>query len=124
PPVLLRDGDVIAPGYDAELDELRAISSDATRFLDELEQRERARTGLTNLKVGYNRVHGFYIEISKAQARSAPADFIRRQTLKGAERFITPELKAFEDKVLSARDRALAREKQLYDELLDRLAEN
>src|SRR5690606_13450095 len=121
PPVLLRDGDVIAPGYDAELDELRTIATDASRFLTELETRERVRTGLQNLKVGYNRVHGFYIEISKAQARNAPADYVRRQTLKGAERFITPELKAFEDKVLSARDRALAREKQLYDELLDKL---
>ncbi|HEY8521751.1 MAG TPA: DNA mismatch repair protein MutS, partial [Gammaproteobacteria bacterium] len=123
PPVLLRDGDVIAPGYDAELDELREISRDATRFLNELETRERERTGIQNLKVGYNRVHGFYIEISRAAARSAPADFIRRQTLKGAERFITPELKEFEDKVLSARERALAREKLLYDGVLDRLAE-
>ncbi len=122
PPVLLRDGGVIAPGYDEELDELRTISTNADRFLDDLEQRERARTGIATLKVGYNRVHGFYIETSKTQAAAAPADYQRRQTLKGAERFITPELKQFEDKVLSARERALSREKHLYDDLLDRLA--
>jgi DNA mismatch repair protein MutS len=121
PPVLLRDGEVIAPGYDAELDELREISANASRFLDELEASERRRTGIANLKVGYNRVHGFYIEISKAQADAAPADYMRRQTLKGAERFITPELKQFEDKVLSAKERALAREKLLYEGLLDQL---
>ena len=121
PPVLLKDGGVIAPGFDAELDELRTISADANRYLDDLEQRERARTGLSNLKVGYNRVHGYYIEISKSQAQSAPDDYIRRQTLKGAERFITPEVKEFEDKVLSARERALTRERLLYEAVLDRL---
>jgi DNA mismatch repair protein MutS len=122
PPVLLRDGGVIAPGYDAELDELRAASTSADQFLSRLETEERKRTGLGNLRVGYNRVHGFYIEINKAQAKSAPAEYIRRQTLKGAERFVTAELKAFEDKILSARERSLAREKHLYDGLLDRLA--
>jgi DNA mismatch repair protein MutS len=121
PPVLIRDGGVIAPGWDAELDELRELSTAADRFLAELETRERERTGLPSLKVGYNRVHGYYIEISRAQARNAPTDYSRRQTLKGAERFITPELKAFEDKVLSARERALAREKGLYEELIETL---
>jgi DNA mismatch repair protein MutS len=120
--VLLRDGGVIAPGYDADLDELRNISTNADQYLEDLEARERTRLGLANLKVGYNRVHGFYIELTRAQAASAPADYIRRQTLKGAERYITPELKSFEDKVLSARERSLSREKQLYDELLDTLA--
>ena len=122
PPVLLRDGGVIAPGYDADLDELRRIATNADQYLEDLETRERARTGIANLKVGYNRVHGFYIELTRGQAASAPADYIRRQTLKGAERYITPELKDFEDKVLSARERSLSREKQLYDELLDLLA--
>ena len=121
PPVLLRDGGVIAEGYDADLDELRRISTNADQFLVDMETRERARTGIANLKVGYNRVHGFYIELTRGQAAAAPADYIRRQTLKGAERYITPELKEFEDKVLSARERSLAREKQLYDELLERL---
>ena len=123
PPVLIRDGGVIAPGWDAELDELRALSTEGDRFLAELETRERERTGLPSLKVGYNRVHGYYIEISRAQAKNAPADYSRRQTLKGAERFITPELKSFEDKVLSARERALAREKALYDALVETLLE-
>jgi DNA mismatch repair protein MutS len=123
PPVLIRDGGVIAPGYDPELDELRALSENADRFLTDLESRERARTGITNLKVAYNRVHGYYIEISRAQADRAPDDYTRRQTLKGAERFITPELKAFEDRVLSARERALAREKALYEALLAALLE-
>ncbi|OOG28115.1 DNA mismatch repair protein MutS [Thioalkalivibrio denitrificans] len=123
PPVLIRDGGVIAPGYDPELDELRALSENADRFLVDLETRERARTGIGNLKVAYNRVHGYYIEISRAQADKAPADYTRRQTLKGAERFITPELKSFEDKVLSARERALAREKALYEALLQALLE-
>ena len=123
PPVLLRDGGVIAAGYDAELDELRTISTHATQYLDDLETQQRARTGISNLKVGYNRVHGFYIEISNSHAASVPADYIRRQTLKGAERYITPELKEFEDKVLSAKERALGREKLLYDGLLERLAE-
>ena len=122
PPVLLRDGGVIAEGYDADLDELRRISTHADQYLEDLESRERARTGIANLKVGYNRVHGFYIELTRGQAAGAPPDYIRRQTLKGAERYITPELKDFEDKVLSARERALGREKQLYDELLDALA--
>lgn len=121
PPVTIRDGGVIANGYDVELDELIAISENAGDFLIRLEEQEKTRTGLSSLKVGYNRVHGYYIEISRAQAQQAPADYIRRQTLKNAERFITPELKAFEDKALSARERALAREKILYDALLDKL---
>ena len=123
PPVLVRDGGVIAPGWDAELDELRALSTEADGFLSALEARERERTGLPSLKVGYNRVHGYYIEISRAQAANAPADYARRQTLKGAERFITPELKEFEDKVLSARERSLAREKALYEQLVETLVE-
>ncbi|MAR91093.1 MAG: DNA mismatch repair protein MutS [Pseudomonadales bacterium] len=124
PPVVIRDGGVIAAGYDSELDELRGISENAGQFLLELEARERERTGISTLKVGYNRVHGYYIEISKAQARQAPQEYIRRQTLKNAERYITPELKAFEDKALSAKSRALSREKALYDELLERLGEH
>ncbi|NGX15256.1 DNA mismatch repair protein MutS [Wenzhouxiangella sp. XN24] len=123
PPVLIRDGGVIAPGWDAQLDELRALSTEADGFLADLETRERERTGLPSLKVGYNRVHGYYIEIGRAQAKNAPADYTRRQTLKAAERFITPELKDFEDKVLSARERALAREKALYDALVETLVE-
>ncbi len=119
PPVVIRDGGVIARGYDAELDELLALSENAGSFLVELEEREKKRTGFSTLKVGYNRVHGYYIEISRLQAQEVPADYIRRQTLKNAERFITPELKVFEDKALSSRDKALAREKVLYDELLD-----
>jgi len=118
PPMLIRDGGVIAEGYDAQLDELRSISANADAHLTDLEQRERTRTGLPSLKVGYNRVHGYFIELSKAQADRAPEDYTRRQTLKGAERYITPELKAFEGKVLSSRERSLAREKQLYQELL------
>ncbi len=118
PPMLIRDGGVLAPGFDQELDELRALSTNADAYLTDLEQRERERTGINTLKVGYNRVHGYYIEISKGQASKAPEEYIRRQTLKGAERYITPELKTFEDKVLSARERSLAREKQLYEELL------
>ncbi len=121
PPIFIRDGGVIASGFDAELDELRTLSADANRFLDDLQAAERERTGVSNLKVGYNRVHGYYIEISKAQAQAVPEEYIRRQTLKGAERFITPELKEFEDKVLSARDRSLARERQLYEELIETL---
>jgi len=121
PPVLIRDGGVIADGYNTELDELRSLSKNADQFLIDLEAREKERTGISTLKVSYNRVHGFYIEISKAQSEKAPADYVRRQTLKGAERFITPELKSFEDKVLSAKERALAKEKSLYDELLDLL---
>ena len=119
PPVVLRDGGVIAAGYDEELDELRSISRNAGQYLVDLETRERARTGVSTLKVGYNRVHGYFIELSRAQSGQAPADYIRRQTLKNAERFITPELKGFEDKALSAKSRALAREKALYEELLD-----
>ncbi|MGE3480804.1 MAG: DNA mismatch repair protein MutS [Gammaproteobacteria bacterium] len=122
PPGLIRDGGVIAPGYDAELDELRLLSENAGQYLVDLEARERARSGIPNLKVSYNRVHGYYIEITRSRAEEVPADYIRRQTLKGAERFITPELKQFEDKVLSARERALAREKHLYDELFELLA--
>ena len=121
PPVVLRDGGVLAPGFDGELDELRNLSQNADQFLVDLEQRERERTGIDTLKVSYNRVHGYYIEISRSKSEQAPADYIRRQTLKGAERFITPELKAFEDKVLSARERALQREKVLYEQLLDAL---
>ncbi len=124
PPMLIRDGGVLAAGYDEELDRLRTLSQNADQFLLDLEVRERARTGITNLKVSYNRVHGYYIEISRSQSDQAPADYIRRQTLKGAERFITPELKQFEDQVLSAKERALAREKSLYDELLDRLQQD
>ncbi len=124
PPVVLRDGGVIATGFDQELDELRSISENAGDFLVQLEERERQRTGIPNLKVGYNRVHGYYIEISRSQSDSVPEEYIRRQTLKNAERFITDELKAFEDKALSAKSRALAREKALYDELLNRLLES
>ena len=124
PPVLIRDGGVIADGFDSELDELRNIRSTADGFLDELEQREKERTGLSNLKLGYNRVHGYYIEISKSQADQAPLDYQRRQTLKGAERFITPELKTFEDKVLSAKERALSKEKALYESVLEELCES
>lgn len=122
PPVTIRDGGVIAQGYDAELDELLSLSENAGEFLLALEEKEKQRTGLSTLKVGYNRVHGYYIEISRAQSTVIPDDYIRRQTLKNAERYITPELKAFEDKALSARDRALVREKLLYDELLVKLA--
>jgi DNA mismatch repair protein MutS len=123
PPVLIRDGGVIADGYDAELDELRSISENAGQYLVELEERERERSGISTLKVGYNRVHGYFIEISKSQAQQAPQEYIRRQTLKNAERYITPELKAFEDKALSAKSRALAREKALYESLLEQLSE-
>jgi DNA mismatch repair protein MutS len=123
PPVVIRDGGVIADGYDQELDKLRQISTNAGQFLLDIEQRERQITGISTLKVGYNRVHGYYIEISRAQSDQAPAEYIRRQTLKNAERFITPELKEFEDKALSSKSRALAREKGLYDELLERLNE-
>ncbi|WP_116364581.1 DNA mismatch repair protein MutS [Parahaliea mediterranea] len=123
PPVVIRDGGVIAEGYDAELDELRQISGNAGDYLLEIEQREREATGISTLKVGYNRVHGYYIEISRAQSGQAPDAYVRRQTLKNAERFITPELKAFEDKALSSKSRALAREKALYDDLLEQLNE-
>jgi DNA mismatch repair protein MutS len=123
PPVVIRDGGVIAAGFDEELDELRGISENAAGVLLAIEQRERERTGLSTLKVGYNRVHGYYIEISRSQSDSAPADYQRRQTLKNAERFITPELKEFEDKALSSKSRALAREKDLYEGLLRALQE-
>ncbi|WP_395688732.1 DNA mismatch repair protein MutS [Caenimonas koreensis] len=121
PAALVRDGGVIAAGLDAELDELRAIQDNCDGFLLELEVKERARTGIANLRVQFNKVHGFYIEITQSQLDKIPADYRRRQTLKNAERFITPELKAFEDKALSAQDRALAREKWLYEQLLDQL---
>jgi DNA mismatch repair protein MutS len=121
PPHHLRDGGVIAAGYDAELDELRQLGSNTEQFLLDLERRERERSGLSSLKLGFNRVQGFYIEVSRSQADRVPAEYLRRQTVKSAERFITPELKSFEDKVLGARDRALAREKMLYDALLDHL---
>lgn len=118
PSVVLRDGGVIADGFDAELDELRALQNNHGEFLLQYEASEKARTGITNLKVEYNSVHGFYIEMSRAQAEAAPPEYRRRQTLKNVERFITAELKAFEDKVLSANDRALAREKLLYEQVL------
>ena len=123
PPLLARDGGAIADGYDAELDELRQLSTNADQFLVELEAREREATGIATLKVGYNRVHGYYIEISKGQSVKAPVHYTRRQTLTGAERYITEELKAFEDKVLSARERSLSREKLLYEGVLDLLNE-
>ncbi len=122
PPVLIRDGGVIAPGYHAELDELRNLSQNADQFLLEMEQRERETTGISTLKVNYNRVHGYYIEISRLHSDNVPAHYTRKQTLKNAERFITAELKAFEDKVLSAREKSLAFEKRLYEELLEQLA--
>jgi DNA mismatch repair protein MutS len=121
PAALVRDGDVIATGYDGELDELRRIATHTDEFLLELERRERERTGLATLKLGYNRVQGFFIEIPRRDAERAPKDYVRRQTVKSAERFITDELKSFEDRVLGARDKALAREKQLYEEILTRL---
>jgi len=121
PPMLIRDGGVIADGYDEQLDDLRAIASNADQYLLDLEAREKERTGISTLKLGYNRVHGYYIEISKGQADKAPVEYVRRQTLKGAERYITPELKEFEDKVLGARERALTREKLLYEGILDQL---
>nr|VFK78575.1 MAG: DNA mismatch repair protein MutS [Candidatus Kentron sp. SD] len=121
PPPLIREGGVIATGYDPDLDELRDLGHDAGQFLAEMEQHERETSGINNLKVGFNRVHGYYIEISRAQAEKAPENYIRRQTLKGAERYITPELKTFEDRILSAKERALAREKALYASLLDQL---
>lgn len=123
PPATLREGGVIAEGYDSELDELLSLSQHAGNYLIELEEREKKRTELSSLKVGYNRVHGYYIEISRVQAKSAPTDYIRRQTLKNAERFITPELKAFEDKALTSREKALAREKEIYEQLLNLILE-
>ncbi len=124
PPVLIRDGGVLAQGYHQELDELRNLSQNADQFLMDMEARERETSGIANLKVNYNRVHGYYIEVSRLQADKVPAHYTRKQTLKGAERYITAELKAFEDKVLSAREKSLAFEKALYDELLDKIAED
>ena len=121
PSVLLREGGVIAPGHDAQLDELRAIGANCDAFLIDLEARERSRSGIPNLRVQFNKVHGFYIEVTASHVGKVPADYQRRQTMKNAERYITPELKAFEDKALAAEDRALAREKLLYDQLLDAL---
>ena len=119
PPVLIRDGGVIKAGYNAELDELRALSQGATDYLDLLEAREKERTGIASLKVGYNKVHGFFIEVSRSSAAQVPDDYIRRQTLKNNERYIIPELKEHEDKVLTSQSRSLALEKRLYDELFD-----
>jgi len=121
PAALVRDGGVIASGFDADLDELRAIQTNCDGFLLDLETREKLRTGINNLRVQYNKVHGFFIEVTQGQVDKVPDDYRRRQTLKNAERFITPELKAFEDKALSAQERALAREKWLYDQVLDQL---
>lgn len=121
PPVVIRDGGVIADGFDPELDQLRQLSENSSQYLIDLEQRERERLNCSTLKVGFNRVHGYYIEISRAQSAAAPDDYIRRQTLKNAERYITPELKTFEDKVLSAKAKALAREKYLYEQLIETL---
>jgi DNA mismatch repair protein MutS len=123
PAHFVRDGGVIAAGHDAELDRLRTISNDTDAFLTELEQRERARSGIASLKLGYNRVQGFFIEVSRAHAERVPPDYVRRQTVKSAERFVTPELKEFEDQVLGARERALARERELYEALLSALIE-
>ncbi|WP_051919666.1 DNA mismatch repair protein MutS [Basilea psittacipulmonis] len=122
PSTLIRDGNVIADGYDAELDELRQLNENSGQVLIDIEKREKERTGLTTLKVEYNRVHGFYIEVSKLQAAHIPDDYRRRQTLKNSERFITPELKEWEDKILSSKERSLAKEKQIYDELLTYLS--
>ncbi len=124
PPVIIRDGGVIATGYDSELDELRQLSNDAGQFLTDLEEQEKQRTGIQGLKVGYNRVHGYYIEISRLHSTNVPDNYNRRQTLKAAERFITPELKDFENKILSAKDKSLVREKILYAQLLDIIANN
>ena len=121
PSTFLRDGDVIAEGYDTDLDELRRISTNTDGFLLELEQRERERSGIPGLKLGFNRVQGFFIEVTRKDAERVPKEYLRRQTVKSAERFITPELKGFEDKVLGARDRALAREKEIYDAVLTQL---
>ena len=121
PANMVRDGGVIARGFDADLDELRGLSENAGQFLLDLETRERARTGIANLRVEYNKVHGFYIEVTHGQTDKVPDDYRRRQTLKNAERYITPELKAYEDKALSAQERALSREKYLYEQVLQEL---
>ncbi|MCA1323088.1 DNA mismatch repair protein MutS [Herbaspirillum sp. alder98] len=124
PAALVRDGGVIARGYDAELDELRGLSENAGQYLLDLESRERERTGIANLRVEYNKVHGFYIEVTNGQTDKVPDDYRRRQTLKNAERYIIPELKAFEDKALSAQERSLSREKFLYEQLLGELGQH
>ncbi|MFQ5469559.1 MAG: DNA mismatch repair protein MutS [Gammaproteobacteria bacterium] len=121
PPSLIRDGGVIAQGYDQDLDDLRAIKENSAEYLIDLEQREKNRTGINTLKVNYNRIHGYYIEVGKSYSNNVPEEYIRRQTLKNAERYITPELKSFEEKALSSRERALSREKQLYDEILEKI---
>jgi DNA mismatch repair protein MutS len=121
PPSVVRDGGIFAKGYDEDLDELLSLSTNASDFLAEMERSEKERTGISSLKVGFNRVHGYYIEISRLHSDQAPVEYIRRQTLKNAERFITPELKIFEDKALSAKSKSLAREKELYEALLDLL---
>ncbi|VTU05697.1 DNA mismatch repair protein MutS [Actinobacillus porcinus] len=121
PPLLIRDGGVIAEGYNAELDEWRSLADGATQYLEELERRERESTGIDTLKVGFNAVHGYYIQISQGQAHKAPMHYVRRQTLKNAERYIIPELKTYEDKVLKAKGASLALEKQLYDEIFDQI---
>ena len=119
PPLHLRDGGVIAPGYDAELDRLRSLASDAKQWLAELQARESARTGIPSLKVAYNRVFGYYIEISNTHRAKVPADYTRKQTLANAERFITPELKEYEDQILHAEERALTLEQELFAQLCD-----
>lgn len=121
PPVLIRDGGVIAEGYNSELDEWRSLSEGANQYLQQIEERERELTGIANLKIGYNKVHGFYIEVSRAYSEQVPASYVRRQTLKNMERYIIPELKEYEEKVLSSQGKALALEKQLYEQLLDLL---
>ncbi|WP_441005968.1 MutS-related protein, partial [Cronobacter sakazakii] len=121
PPVLVRDGGVIAPGYHEELDEWRALADGATDYLDRLEIREREKLGIDTLKVGFNAVHGYFIQVSRGQSHMVPIHYVRRQTLKNAERYIIPELKEYEDKVLTSKGKALALEKQLYDELFDLL---
>lgn len=121
PPVLVRDGGVIAPGYNAELDEWRALADGATDYLDRLEIREREKLGLDTLKVGFNGVHGYYIQVSRGQSHLVPIHYVRRQTLKNAERYIIPELKEYEDKVLTSKGKALSLEKALYEELFDLL---
>lgn len=121
PPALLREGNVIANGYDVELDELRQISEHSDQYLLDMETRERERTGIASLKLGYNRVQGYFIEISNSHTAKVPVEYVRRQTVRNAERYITPELKSFEDKVLGARDKSLAREKELYDGILEQL---
>src|SRR5690606_12659349 len=122
PALMVRDGGVIASGYDEELDELRRLASDSGEFLVELEARERERTGTSDLRVGHSRVHVFYIEASRSQADKVPDDYRHRQTLKNSERYITPDLKSWEDKVLSSKDRSLAREKWVFEQLLDSLS--